>query len=282
MFDNVSLKYVQDFSTCQRERSRTHFDFGLFANFVPHARDFYGACRHGNTSLTDNIQLLKYDKDLNLVESNMSVQGEDPRCFLYCGTPYALTWDPQSIDSILGHVFFYKVINLLDGEVTILDIDGFPTTPTPLLGKNWIPLERENKLYFVITIDPQICILECDLNTGKCTWETPIDMVKGDLQITISRGGTPLIFNEESQLYFGLGHRTYNCHNHSAFVYTLTKDFKTATIGGDIATEFSTGVNDPLSIFQKDDKTYCCIANFPIQAGDTLFARSSLYEVNLS
>tara|TARA_Y100000593_G_C4305126_1_gene335360 strand:+ start:1434 stop:2255 length:822 start_codon:yes stop_codon:yes gene_type:complete len=271
---------MQDFHWSKRPSSASHFDFGVWANFVPHEGGYVGACRNGSMGLNDKIQILKFDSDINIVSSYDITKGEDPRSFIYNGEPHILTWDPSPNPAGGGNVFYYKVINAISGKVTTLSIENVPVTKVTILGKNWIPMVKDNILYFVVTVDPQLCVLRCDLDDGLCTWETPYELIRGGLQITISRGGTSLIPGRHGDSYIGLGHRTYDCHNHSAFLYMVSKDFSKTFIGPDIPTA-KKGISDPLSIYEKDDKIYCCIAHAPRQLGDTLEAVSSLYEIEI-
>jgi len=74
-----------------------------------------------------------------------------------------------------------------------------------------------------------------------------------------------------------LGHRTYNYYRHAPFLYTLTKDFKSTTMGEDIITG-KTAVEDPVSIYKDDGKIYCCINNLrTVDEGEV-----GLYEVVLN
>ena len=275
----VNLTHVRDFFWSRRPSRRDSFDFGVLANFVPDGDAYSGVCRAGAMTHDDQIQIIHFDSNLNLVETKPATKGEDPRSFTYKGNPYALTWDPHSHHGV--GVFAYKIINLKNGEVTRLNIENFPTTPVSTLGKNWIPVERDGVLYFVVTLEPELNILRCELSTGNCVWETPYERIKESLDITISRGGTSLIFQEEYGCFVGIGHRTYNCHHHAAYLYTLSKDFNNVYIGPDIETGRE-GVNDPVSIYEERNKLFCCIGHFPIQLGDTTEALSALYEVKIT
>ena len=278
----ASLEHIKDFYWSKRAGPRTRFDFGVFANVVPYEEKYFGTCRAGAASLDDQVRILEFDSDLNFFSGKDITKGEDPRTFIYKGEPHAITWDPSPSPIGSGNVFYYKVINLISGNVTVLSIENFSLTAVEVLGKNWMPLVKDDTLYFVITIEPQLCILRCDLESGECKWETPYEMVKDGLEITISRGGTPLIFHKDLDCYFGLGHRTYDCHNHSAFLYVVSRDLRTSYIGPDIPTSRPSGVSDPLSLFVEDEKFYCCIAHTPIQMGDTSEVTSALYEVTIS
>ena len=103
-----------------------------------------------------------------------------------------------------------------------------------------------------------------------------------------------------------MGHRTYNSHYHTAFLYVLSSDFKKVRIGPDITTYWSDqgewkhigaakkpelqlaeepkyaspqGISDPLSIFEKDGKVYCCMWHMPRTSSRSEKARGTLYEV---
>lgn len=260
---------------CPSNRVNGVFDVGLFVNVIPYDDGYIGACRSGSTSLDDMIDILYFDENLKLLKQDPITGGEDPRCFFYNDTPYALTWKPQGAAG--SNHFIYKLINLKTEEITILKIEGVPETPVSRLGKNWIPIVKDNCLFLVITMDPELIVFKCDVSTGNCTWHTPY---RDDLPITISRGGTCCLFDDEHGVFFGLGHRTYDCHNHQPYLYTISEDLQNITIGPDLLPSVK-GVHDPLSLFKKDGKYFTSVAFFPIQAGDTMEGHSDLYEVNL-
>ena len=250
------------------------FDLGLFANVLPYNDGYIGALRAGSTSLDDTIDVIKLDKNFNLLYSSNITGGEDPRCFHYEGVPYALTWKPYFYQG--QHHFKYKIINLETETLVELTIDKVPETPIERLGKNWIPYVKDDELYLILTIDPELSILKCDLDTGFCSWETEY---KEELPITISRGGTPMVYLEEAEAFVGFGHRTYDCHNHKPFLYSINKEGKVLVDSEDIEVPSERGVYDPLSLYWEDNKLYCCVAFFPIQAGDTAVGWTELFEV---
>lgn len=269
----ATLNHVKDFHSWKRYPN-SYYDIGFFASMVkaPNISGYIGSCRSGNASLSDVIDILHYDDDFNLVYRNQVTKGEDPRTFVYKGKPYSLTWDPN-----YQEILTYKLIDLVEEKAIVLDIENVPPSPLRVLGKNWMPLVTEDELYIVISIDPDISILHCDIESGKCTWVTPFEMIQKGLSVSSNRGGTPLILDEESDLYVGLGHRTYNYYRHAPFLYTLTKDFKSTTMGEDIITG-KTAVEDPVSIYKDDGKIYCCINNLrTVDEGQV-----GLYEVVLN
>ena len=285
---DVSLNHIKDFYYSSRPHRRAYFDRGVLANFVPYKDEYVGSCRTGNMSGDDKIQILKFDSDLNLVYSRECTKGEDPRSFIYNGHPYAYVVDPHHSETG-SWIFHYKVVDLISGHVTILSIDQVPDTKVQILGKNWIPLVRDNILYFVVTINPHLTILRCQLVDGRCTWVTPFELVKDELKITTSRGSTPLIFSHAHDRYVGIGHRTHNCNHHSPFLYTVSKDFSTAYVGPDISIKRNgildgpeTRVSDALSIYEKGGNLFCCISHYPTQLGDTQRVCSSLYGIKIN
>ena len=272
----ATLKHVKDFHHWKRLRNG-FYDVGIFANVLPnHLGDGYiGACRSGNATLTDRIDIVHYDSDLNLVHRESAVKGEDPRCFMFNGSPYALTWDPH-IDASGGVVLTYKIIDLTNNVTATLSIEGAPPAPLSVLGKNWMPLEKDGELYLVVALDPQVYVLRCvSMPSGRCEWLPGLKPL-GNVGVTISRGGTPLVYSEQFDCYVGLGHRSYSAYTHSAFLYTISKEFDSVTIGADIPTG-KIDVQDPQSIFVENEKLYCCIGNWHRHAhGDV-----GLYEILL-
>lgn len=275
----VELKHLRDFCFGSRQSRSSSFDIGYMANVLPYEGGFIGVSRTGATNQDDNVAILRLNKDFEIVEEENVTKGEDSRSFFYKNQAFALTWDPHR-DSNGAWVFSYKVINLKTKKVTTLSIDKFPVTKVEVLGKNWIPLVKNDILYFVVTVEPNLCMIRCNLDTGECVWETPIPFIEDSLHITSSRGGTPFIFHKPTKRFIGLGHRTHNCHYHSPFLYSMDSNFEDIYIGEDIDMKFS-GVGDPLSIYEEKGKLYCCVAHFPIQLGDTCEAHSSLYEIQI-
>ena len=278
----AELKHIKDFYWSKRTGRGSIFDLGPFASVVPYGDKYVGACRNGSAGLGDMVAVINFDSNLDIISQHEITKGEDPRVFLYNQEPHAITWDPSPNPQGPGNVFYYKVINLISGVVKTLQIENVPLTRVETLGKNWMPLVKDNELYIVLTIEPHLCVLHCNLSQSKCSWVTPYELVKDGLSITYSRGGTPFIYHEEHGCYFGLGHRTYNCHYHTPFLYTVSNDFGHAYIGPDLLTSRIDGVSDPLSIFKRGEKYYCCIAHCPEQLGDTREATSALYEVIVS
>jgi len=145
-----------------------------------------------------------------------------------------------------------------------------------------MPLVKDGILYFIITLEPELHIVKCDLSDGICYWETHYDTTIDYIPVTNSRGGTPFLFNEELGFYFGIGHRTYDGNNHSPYLYTISKDFKDVHIGADIKSKHG-AVNDPLSIFQDiNGDFYCCIANLNTASRSSTVGFSSLYKIEFN
>ena len=235
---------------------------------MPSQRKYIGSCRNGDASLNDVIHIIHYDENYNLTYRKEITKGEDPRTFVFNGKPYSLTWDPDH-----QNILKYKLIDLIDEKVIDLNIENLPPSHISVLGKNWMTVQKDGELYIVLTIDPEINILHCDVKTGDCSWVTPFDNVKRGLVISQNRGGSPFIFHKELDIYIGLGHRTYNYERHTPYLYTLSKDLKTSFIGEDIQTG-RTVVEDPLSIYEHDEKIYCCVCNWLHPSGC-----ANLYEV---
>ena len=104
---------------------------------------------------------------------------------------------------------------------------------------------------------------------------TPFENVQRGLPLSSSRGGSPLLYNSDLDLYIGLGHRTTDAWNHKPYLYTLF-DFKTSYVGPDIDTGKS-AVEDPLSIYEEDGKIYCTICNWFVPGPGCV----GLYEVTI-
>jgi hypothetical protein len=286
------------------------FDIGIYANFVPYKDKYLGACRFGNAGLKDDLEILDFDSNFNVIKRRPGPPGQDPRCFLHDGIPYALSWTPRL--EIPPYDFCYNVTNLITGKVTELKVQFSDQSEKYRdLGKNWMALSKGSQLYFVVSIEPNISVLKCQLETGECTWVTDESLVNNGIKVSnagssASRGGTSWMYNKEHDCYYGLGHRTYNSHYHTAFLYVLSSDFKKVRIGPDITTYWSNqgewkhigaakkpelqlaeepkfaspqGISDPLSIFEKDEKVYCCIWHMPRTSSRSEKARGTLYEI---
>ena len=286
----ASLKHIKDFHYFERHSklgwgTGKKCEIGFYSSvvYLPKGTGYIGATRTGNGGLGDILDIINYDDEFNLLSKKELTKGEDPRTFIYNERPYVLTWSPNNKYKFLGmkqpKMLTYKLIDLLDRKVINLDIENFKSpSPMRLLGKNWMPLVKGNKLYFVLTIHPQITILECDVDSGKCFWVSPIIDVQNGLSISEYRGGTPFILDEKSNLFVGLGHRTYDLYNHKPFLYTLTQDFQQVTIGPDLITG-KQDVEDPASIYKHNGKIFCCINNLRrgIREGEL-----GLYELTLN
>tara|TARA_R110002020_G_scaffold221133_1_gene429140 strand:- start:5173 stop:5988 length:816 start_codon:yes stop_codon:yes gene_type:complete len=269
---NLELEHIIQYHKSFRDAPGSFFDNGVWANFVNFEDRYVGCSRFGNCAGDDKIDVFHLDSEFNLIYRNILTEGEDPRTFMYNGIPHCITWHPHGSP----RVFDYKIINLITEQVSTLTIEDFPETRVELLGKNWIPLVKDGVLYFVLTIDPQLSIIKYNPETHHCVWETSHDLVQN---ITISRGGTPLVFSDNHDCYFGVGHRTHDCHNHSPFLYMVSSDLKESYIGPDL---WDGNVSDPLSIYEKDKKIYCCVGHSNIQLGDTTEVGASLYEVKFT
>jgi len=86
--------------------------------------------------------------------------GEDPRVFVFRGEVYSFFYkylpERSETESYLYHSGTKKL--------TALTIeDNF------FQGKNWIPFEYRNELYFIYSLEP-LRILTCNIGTGHCTW----------------------------------------------------------------------------------------------------------------
>tara|TARA_B100000424_G_scaffold118274_1_gene89306 strand:- start:2968 stop:3786 length:819 start_codon:yes stop_codon:yes gene_type:complete len=266
----ATLKHVKDFHHWIR-KSNGYYDIGMYASVVksPKSNGYVGSCRSGNASLDDVLDIIHYDEEFNLTYRKTITQGEDPRTFIYNNKPYSLTWDPNHQE-----ILTYKLVDILDEKVINLEIENVPPSPLRVLGKNWMTVVKDGELYIILTIDPEINILHCNINNGKCTWVTPFENVLRGLPISCNRGGSPLVYHDELDLYVGLGHRTTDAWNHKPYLYTLTSDLKTSYMGSDFVTG-KNGVEDPISIYKDGKKIYCGICNWLVPNGGSV----GLYEV---
>ncbi len=269
----ATLKHVKDFHHWMR-KSNGYFDIGMYASVVksPNTNTYVGSCRSGNASLDDVIDIIHYDDEFNLTYRKSITQGEDPRTFIYKDKVYSLTWDPNHQE-----ILTYKLVDILDEKVIDLEIENVPPSPLRVLGKNWMTVIKDGELYIILTIDPEINILHCNVDNGKCTWVTPFENVLRGLPISSNRGGSPLVYHDKLDLYIGLGHRTTDAWNHKPYLYTLTPDFKTSVMGDEFVTG-KNGVEDPISIYKDNDKIYCGICNWIVPNGGCV----GLYEVVLN
>ena len=255
----ATLTHVNRFHSWQKQPDGT-LKNGFFANFVPYNNEFYGMVRHGNAGSNDVLHRVIYDKQLTLKEDIFVTKGEDPRCFIHKNTPYVITWSPFKTNGVI--TMEYKLINLITLSITTLQIENYVTPSTlPTLGKNWMPITVDNELYFILTIDPILNILHCDVDRGICKWIKHNPTANNEMPFTKSRGGTPFIYNEQLGRYIGVGHRTLTPYRHTPYLYTISKTFDDVTIGEDIVTD-KTSIEDPLSIFELNGNIFVCICNW--------------------
>ena len=271
----ATLTHVNRFHTWYKQPDGA-LKGGFFANFVPYNDEFYGMVRHGNAGSNDVLHRVVYDKQLNLKEDKFITKGEDPRCFTYKNTPYVITWSPFKNHGTI--TMEYKLINLSDLTVKTLQIEKYNTPTTlPTLGKNWMPIVIEDELYFILTIDPVLNILHCNIDTGVCKWVKHNPTSNNEMPFTESRGGTPFIYNKQLDRYIGVGHRTHNPYRHTPYLYTITKNFDNVTIGEDIQTD-RTSIEDPLSIFEHNGSIFVCICNWLVPQDGGV----DLYKLNIN
>lgn len=267
---NPKLTHVKRYQQWRKQRSGV-IDPGFFENFVPYNDSFYGMCRVGNAGSNDVLHYVIYNKQYNKIHELPVTKGEDPRCFLHKNIPYVVTWSPFKHGNVV--TMEYKLINLVNLQVTPLVIEKY-STPTPLhtLGKNWMPITVDNELYFILTIDPVLNIVKCDVSSGQCTWVKHNPDKNNEMPYTASRGGTPFIYNANLDRYIGVGHRTHTPTRHTPYLYTITKNFDDVHIGKDIVTG-KTSIEDPLSIYEADNGIYVCICNWlvPMDGGCDLY-----------
>ena len=271
---HLELKHIKDFRVSTRDKchGESHWDTGVWANFVKYKDGYIGSARTGNCWDDDHIEVFHMDENFTQTYNKTLTPGEDPRTFLYKGVPHCLTWHPHGNPS----VFDYKLINLVTEEIHHLKIDKYPVTETKMLGKNWVPLVKDNQLYFLLTIDPQVCIIKYDDNTHECEWLTSDDNVQN---ITTSRGGTSCVFSKTHDCFLGIGHRTHSGDRHAPFLFTMSSDLSETKIHGD-ALNFD-GVFDPLSLYESDGKMYCCVGTSKVHLISSLESKASIYEVIL-
>lgn len=243
---------------------------GILGSVVPYENRFIGATRTGRASIDDMISITHYSSDFCLQHIEEVTKGEDPRCFLWNKTPYAVCWDPDPHT----HYLKYKLINLATKEVSLLNIENIESGPLSLLGKNWMPLVKDNELYIVISIDPQLNIVKYDATTKMCAWIPPSNFI-GQIDVTQYRGGTPFVFYEPLGCFVGLGHKTYNSHYHTPYLYSLDASLQSVRIWNEIFTGKQVA-EDPLSAFVVDNKVYCCVSNWDVPGSGYV----SLYQLN--
>ena len=61
---SAKLKLVKDFHHWTRY-TNGYYDIGIYANVIPHGEGYIGACRSGNSTLEDRIDIVEYDSELN-------------------------------------------------------------------------------------------------------------------------------------------------------------------------------------------------------------------------
>jgi len=263
-----TVNHIKDFHFWKRIND--YFDIGFLGGVVKFGDNYIGSVRNGYANLNDTVSIIKYDQNFNLISSEFVTKGEDPRTFIYKNIPYSICWSPDPATELLT----YKLINLLSKEVIELSIEGVELTPLSTLGKNWIPLEKDDELYIVVSIEPVLNILKVNIKTGHCKWVEPSNF-GGEIHVTQYRGGTPFIFNEKLNLYIGLGHKTYSSTYHTFFVYTLSKTLGDIKIHNEFYKDRINLVQDPMSIYENDGKIYFCVSNWSVPNNGFL----SLYEL---
>lgn len=142
----------------------------------------------------------------------MFLNGADVRIFTYNNRVYGYTLlNTLKPSPLWADVLIYSANS---GETYKVVIDGF--TKFSQYGKNWMPFEYKNELYFIHSLEPSLVILKVDLqHHGPCV-ETKVGCVKtvsGKFVIGFPehstkhirmRGSTPGIV--QGDLVVGVGH----------------------------------------------------------------------------
>jgi len=144
-------------------------------------------------------------------------KGEDPRLFTFLGEAYVLV---QKFDA-----------NKSDIEISVIRCDDLTlnrlVSPLGFNGKNWVPFEYKNELYFFYSLNP-IVVLK------KSSDSPALKIIKGqddfepkwehDLSKSIGliRGGSPGIYLPESNKVLGFSHAinpNEDLHAHRLGIY---------------------------------------------------------------
>lgn len=83
--------------------------------------------------------------------------------------------------------------------------------------KNWMPFVRENKLYFVYSVNPHV-VLHCDTETGQCT-EAAVTHYDPKTVPTYFRGGSPCLLLKKDNHYLAVAHARHSIAG-VKFIYT--------------------------------------------------------------
>jgi hypothetical protein len=185
------------------------------------------------------IKQIKLDENFDIIEdNNITLIGEDPRCFEYNNKIYVL-------DNYLNDMY------LIDHETqNYIKIN--------ISGKNPSFINHNNVLYFIHYIKP-FELYTFDIETGHITKiEVEDDQKNYNYEY---RGGTPGYKSNDNE-YYGFGHRTYyvgNTLKHDIFKWIVYfEDNKLPRISHyDIEQpDNSQNICDPTSVIEINNKKY--------------------------
>lgn len=216
----------------------------------------------------DNTKIV-YGKQILRKKIFVIPRGEDPRLFFFRQEP----WLYIQIFSELERDVEIRIRNL------VTDIEYKLRSPLGFNGKNWVPFEKNNDLYFIYSLEPLVILrmsfdnqgipgLEEVLSTSSFNpgWDTNFDNSIGRI-----RGGTPGINLKERII--GFTHQVHDVPNyqfHTLGLFTLNlNDFKLELIA---LSKLSPGyLIDPYGIVFSRDKIllYCTVVEGDLHNADS-------------
>jgi hypothetical protein len=193
--------------------------------------------------ITNNDHFNSY---LHLSEKvNSCPLGEDPRPFVTSDGRFILS---QRVVTTFEDMH-QNIINYDTGEVIRYIVDE----PNFNYGKNWTPFVYNNSVFFIHCFDPFTVIhngriiIKIATNIDKC----------GHDNFTAFRGGSNgIIYNQDSDIIYGIGHYTIKLENHNPFIWVLNLKKNTLEIAllSDYIARYI--IADPTGLWQEDGETY--------------------------
>jgi hypothetical protein len=184
------------------------------------------------------------DTYLSFDNKNLLLGAEDPRPFVLNKNRCVLT---QRYTGCFKNVEQY-IVNIDSNEITRYMVNE----PDFFYGKNWSPFVYNDELYIIHGFDPFI-LIKNNTVVAKIYTDLPKQVENSFCQY---RGGTNGI--QINNTIIGVGHRTFDYHNHVPFIWLLDMENKTILIA-DMLYNNRFSLADPTSLWVENDQLYLSI-----------------------
>ena len=219
----------------------SRYPFRVFPSVVPYKGGWIGLIREHDPDSPSwqrtDLRIVIYDKDRRLISDQYFCHGEDPRCFLHSGHPYALIYDFN------GDTFRYALLDLIARTIAYLESD--------VDGKNFVPLVDLNvahgdKPFYVIQNLCPLIISRLEPQTGTLTRTVGAGAKIQRGNVGPWRGGTPAYRIGDKLI--GYGHQSVSFDIHRVFRWEYDTNDPRAEIGVRVLSN-NKSLMDPTSLW---------------------------------